>query len=80
MLNFIPPFLPSLPLIFPLLGWSAALKPLADLIVQKYKAFLPSLVYPQRTGEHPNTAFGLIFALEYARCEGENIYLEDREA
>lgn len=42
------------------------LKPLTDLIVQKYKDFLPKLNYPIRVGEHPNTAFGLTFAWDYA--------------
>jgi hypothetical protein len=28
--------------------------------------FLPKQVYPIRTGVHPNTAFGLAFALDYA--------------
>ncbi len=42
------------------------LQPLTDLIVQKYKAFLPKLKYPIRVGEHTNTAFGLTFAWDYA--------------
>jgi len=43
------------------------LQPLTDLIVAKYLAFLPKLVYPIRVGEHTNTAFGLNFALDYAQ-------------
>lgn len=39
---------------------------LTQLIVQKYLEFLPKLYYPIRTGEHPNTAFGMNFALDYA--------------
>ena len=50
-------------------GWSSTLKPLADLLVENYKAYLPNLVYPIRVGEHTNTAFGLIFPLEYAKSE-----------
>jgi hypothetical protein len=46
--------------------WSKNLKPLADLIAKRYTDFLPKLTYPIRTGEHPNTAFGLSFALDYA--------------
>jgi urease accessory protein UreF len=46
--------------------WSANLRPLADMIVGKYCAFLPKLVYPIRSGEHINTAFGLTFAYDYA--------------
>jgi hypothetical protein len=42
------------------------LQPLTDLIVQKYIEFLPKLNYPIRVGEHPNTAFGLSFAWDYA--------------
>lgn len=46
--------------------WAKNLQPLTDLIVERYKAFLPKLTYPIRTGEHPNTAFGLTFAHDYA--------------
>ncbi|MCK0130981.1 DUF2891 domain-containing protein [Flavobacteriaceae bacterium F08102] len=42
------------------------LQPLTDLIVEKYLEFLPKLNYPIRVGEHPNTAFGLSFAWDYA--------------
>lgn len=42
------------------------LKPLTDLIIEKYLAFLPKLNYPIRVGEHPNTAFGMSFAYDYA--------------
>lgn len=43
------------------------LKPLTDLIVNKYIEFLPKLNYPIRVGTHTNTAFGLIFAYDYAK-------------
>lgn len=42
------------------------LQPLADTICEKYLRFLPKLVYPIRTGDHINTAFGLTFAFDYA--------------
>ena len=42
------------------------LRPLTDLIAEKYIEFLPKLNYPIRVGEHPNTAFGLSFAWDYA--------------
>ena len=51
--------------------WSKNLQPLADGFVEKYLAFLPKQNYPIRTGVHPNTAFGLAFALDYARSAGE---------
>ncbi|EPR70749.1 hypothetical protein ADIWIN_3396 [Winogradskyella psychrotolerans RS-3] len=44
----------------------ANLLPLTNLIVDKYVEFLPKLNYPIRVGEHPNTAFGLSFAYDYA--------------
>ena len=38
---------------------------------RKVLAFLPKQNYPIRTGVHPNTAFGLAFALDYARAVGD---------
>jgi hypothetical protein len=46
--------------------WSAALAPLAEVVVARYLEFLPRLSYPVRSGVHSNTAFGLSFALDYA--------------
>lgn len=46
------------------------MQPLTDLIVAKYLEFLPKLNYPIRVGEHPNTAFGLSFAYDYAKTTG----------
>ncbi|MFN7945695.1 MAG: DUF2891 domain-containing protein [Blastocatellia bacterium] len=51
--------------------WSANLKPLSDALVARYQNFLPKQTYPIRTGVHPNTAFGLAFALDYARTVGD---------
>jgi hypothetical protein len=48
--------------------WHRNLQPLADTIVKRYLAFLPKQTYPIRSGVHPNTAFGLAFALDYARA------------
>lgn len=42
------------------------LQPLTDLLVEKYKEFLPKLNYPIRVGEHTNTAFALALAYDYA--------------
>lgn len=47
--------------------WLKNLTPLTNIIVKKYMDFLPKQTYPIRTGVHPNTAFGLAFALDYAR-------------
>ncbi|MAW94513.1 MULTISPECIES: DUF2891 domain-containing protein [unclassified Leeuwenhoekiella] len=43
------------------------MQPLTDLLVERYEEFLPKLNYPVRVGEHPNTAFGMSFAYEYAQ-------------
>jgi len=51
--------------------WSKNLQPLVDALVERYKKFLPRQTYPIRTGVHPNTAFGLAFALDYARAAGD---------
>ncbi|MEM6878775.1 MAG: DUF2891 domain-containing protein [Bacteroidota bacterium] len=71
---------------------AANLQPLADLIVSRYIEYLPKLVYPIRTGEHPNTGFGLAFAYDYALATGhtqlkelisarsKEFFLEDRGA
>ncbi len=51
--------------------WAKYLRPLADLIASRYLEFLPKQTYPIRTGVHPNTAFGLSFAHDYARSVGD---------
>jgi hypothetical protein len=51
--------------------WSENLKPLAAVLSQSYRNFLPKQTYPIRTGVHPNTAFGLAFALDYAKATGD---------
>ena len=52
------------------------LAPLTSLIRDRYIEFLPRQDYAIRTGVHPNTAFGLSFALDYARAAGDT-ELED---
>ena len=51
--------------------WSKNLKPLADAIRSRFLAFFPKQTYPIRAGVHPNTAFALGFALDYARAVGD---------
>ena len=53
-------------------GWSANFRPLAEVIVTRYLDFFPKQTYPIRTGVHPNTAFGLSFAHDYARTTRDN--------
>ena len=50
--------------------WAQNLAPLAEAFEKRYLEFLPRQTYPIRTGVHPNTAFGLAFALDYARTAG----------
>lgn len=45
---------------------SKNLKPLTELIIERYLEFLPKLNYPIRAGTHANTAFGLSYAWDYA--------------
>jgi hypothetical protein len=40
------------------------------VVVTRYLDFFPKQTYPIRTGVHPNTAFGLAFAHDYARSVG----------
>ncbi len=60
--------------------WGQKLRPLADALVTRYLDFFPKQTYAIRTGVHPNTAFGLAFALDYARATGharlESLILE----
>jgi hypothetical protein len=61
--------------------WSKNLEPLATVLAGKYLSFLPKQTYPIRTGVHPNTAFGLAFALDYARASGDRrlaVLIEER--
>lgn len=62
------------------LRWKNDLQPLVDLLVSKYHDYLPKLVYPIRTGQHDNSAFGLSLSLDYARTtqdhDFENLIIE----
>jgi len=51
--------------------WAKNLRPLADVVVTRYLDFFPKQTYAIRTGVHPNTAFGLAFAHDYARSVGD---------
>jgi hypothetical protein len=51
--------------------WAKNVKPLADTLVARYLAYFPKQTYPIRSGVHPNTAFGLAFAHDYARAVGD---------
>jgi hypothetical protein len=46
--------------------WGRNLAPLAEIIAQRFRDFLPRATYPVRVGTHFNTAFGLRMAGDYA--------------
>ena len=50
---------------------ATALQPLADAVVNRYVEYLPNQQYPLRAGVHPNSAFGILFALDHARATGD---------
>ena len=51
--------------------WSANMAPLEKAVVARFLEYLPKLTRPVRTGIHPNTAFALAEALDYARATGK---------
>lgn len=72
--------------------WLENLQPLADAIEERYIDFLPKQEFPIRRGVHPNTAFGISFALDYAEVaereelqdllvsRAKDYYMEDKNA
>lgn len=56
--------------------WAETLRPLTQVIRNRYIEFLPRQEYPIRTGVHPNTAFGLTFAFDYAAAVSDTALME----
>jgi hypothetical protein len=54
--------------------WSQTLQPLTDTIIKIWTDFLPKQTYASRSGTHGNTAFGLVFALDYARTVNNKVF------
>lgn len=52
-------------------SWHQNLQPLTYEIVKLWKSYLPKQTYPNRTGVHPNSAFAIGFALDWARTTGD---------
>lgn len=50
--------------------WTKYLQPLTEKIIDRYRSYFPKQTYPIRSGVHPNTAFGLAFAYDYALAAG----------
>ncbi|MGC3977733.1 MAG: DUF2891 domain-containing protein [Paludibacteraceae bacterium] len=51
--------------------WHANLQSLTRKIVALWKKYLPKQTYPNRTGVHPNSAFALAFAIDWARATND---------
>jgi len=51
--------------------WSATLAPLAEAFARRFRDFLPLATYPVRVGAHPNTAFALRMAADYAETAAD---------
>jgi hypothetical protein len=50
--------------------WRKTLQPLCDTVIKLWMDYLPKQTYANRTGVHPNTAFGLVLAFDYAKTAG----------
>ena len=48
--------------------WSERMRPLESAVVARFQDYLPKLTRPVRSGVHPDTAFALAQALDYARA------------
>jgi len=57
-----------------IMQWAETLKPLTLKITELWKAYLKKETYPNRTGVHPNTAFALVFALDWARTSNDTTF------
>lgn len=67
------------------------LKPLTNLLIERYIEFLPKLLYPIRVGTHSSTAFALTMAWDYAvfsnndafknviAVNGKRLFLSDKD-
>ena len=55
-------------------AWRAAVAPLETLAAERIAEWLPRLRWPVRTGEHPQTAFALGLALDWARTAGDQAF------
>lgn len=60
--------------------WRENLRPVEEIVAARYVEFFPKQTYPIRTGVHPNTAFGLSFAYDYAKAVGNTKLKELVEA
>lgn len=57
-------------------AWRDSLAPLSTAFVDFYHGYLPRARVPLRYGLHPNSAFGLMFAIDFARTVGNRALAE----
>jgi hypothetical protein len=50
--------------------WQEVLKPMGEVFANRFLAYLPKADYPVRAGNHGNSAFATILALEFAETQG----------
>lgn len=55
-------------------NWNENIQPLMQRIITVWMKFLPKQTYANRTGVHPNTAFGLTLAYDYALAAGDTAF------
>jgi hypothetical protein len=67
---------PHFPHAAPFARWFAAIDPLAQAFARRFVDFLPRAHYALRYGIHPNSAFGLALALDYAREVGDGALVD----
>ena len=49
-------------------AWRERIRPLESAVVARFQEYLPKLTRPVRSGVHPDTAFAMAQALDYARA------------
>lgn len=54
--------------------WHANMQPLTRQIVRLWNSYLPNQTYPNRTGVHPNSAFAMGFAIDWARAVNDTVF------
>ena len=54
--------------------WHQNLKLLTNEILRLWKIYLPKQTYPNRTGVHPNSAFAMAFAIDWARTSNDKVF------
>lgn len=57
--------------------WRISLSPLVDQIVNLWKVYLPKMTYPNRVGTHTNSAFALVFTIDWAKKANDRPFFNE---